>query len=70
MNFLLTGSAGFIGYHLCLKLLQNGHRVIGIDNLNTYYDRKLKLARLKNLEKFKNKSKLNYQFYKVEDELN
>ena len=60
MNFLLTGSAGFIGYHLCLKLLQNGHRVIGIDNLNTYYDRKLKLARLKNLEKFKNKSKLNY----------
>ena len=71
MNFLLTGSAGFIGYHLCLKLLQNGHRVIGIDNLNTYYDRKLKLARLKNLEKFKNKSKLNYQFYKVDicDEL-
>lgn len=46
---LVTGSAGFIGYHLCLKLLKEGYRVIGLDNLNDYYSVQLKLDRLKEL---------------------
>jgi UDP-glucuronate 4-epimerase len=43
---LLTGAAGFIGHHLALALAAEGHRVIGIDNLNDYYDPELKWARL------------------------
>ena len=42
MNYLVTGSAGFIGFHLSMKLLKNNHKVIGIDNLNKYYDLNLK----------------------------
>ena len=44
---LVTGAAGFIGYHLCKKLLEAGLRVCGIDNLNSYYSVTLKEARLK-----------------------
>src|SRR2546428_13642098 len=43
---LLTGAAGFIGFHVAQRLLQSGHRVIGVDNLNAYYDPQLKAARL------------------------
>ena len=39
---LVTGAAGFIGFHLCLKLLESGTPVLGIDNLNDYYDPSLK----------------------------
>ena len=46
MKILVTGTAGFIGNHLALKLLERGDEVIGIDNLNDYYDVNLKLARL------------------------
>ena len=46
MNILVTGSAGFIGFHLTKKLLQLGNTVTGIDNLNDYYDVELKLNRL------------------------
>jgi len=46
MRVLVTGSAGFIGSSLTLKLLERGDEVIGIDNLNDYYDVKLKMARL------------------------
>ena len=46
-KILITGSAGFIGYHLCKRLLVSGNNVIGIDNLNDYYDPKLKESRLK-----------------------
>ncbi len=46
MNYLVTGAAGFIGFHLSQRLLSAGHQVIGIDNLNDYYDVNLKLARL------------------------
>ncbi|NVN19309.1 NAD-dependent epimerase/dehydratase family protein [Muricauda sp. HICW] len=49
MRILVTGCAGFIGYHLTLKLIENGHNVMGIDNLNDYYDVRLKLDRLKEL---------------------
>lgn len=47
---LVTGAAGFIGAALCERLLKDGHQVLGIDNLNSYYDPDLKLARLKRLE--------------------
>ena len=47
---LITGVAGFIGYHLSKKLCQNGLHVFGIDNINDYYDISLKKARLSNLE--------------------
>ncbi|WP_334357983.1 MULTISPECIES: NAD-dependent epimerase [unclassified Bradyrhizobium] len=43
---LVTGAAGFIGFHVAQRLLQSGHRVVGIDNLNSYYDPRLKAARL------------------------
>jgi UDP-glucuronate 4-epimerase len=49
MTILLTGAAGFIGYHVAEALLARGDRVVGIDNLNTYYDPRLKLARLERL---------------------
>lgn len=45
-NFLITGVAGFIGFHLATSLASEGFNVIGIDNLNNYYDVKLKLSRL------------------------
>ncbi|SCB73941.1 UDP-glucuronate 4-epimerase [Kosakonia oryzendophytica] len=46
MKFLVTGAAGFIGFHVCGRLLQADHQVVGIDNLNDYYDVSLKQARL------------------------
>lgn len=51
--YLITGAAGFIGYFLARKLLEQGCRVIGIDNLNEYYDVNLKYARLEQLTSFK-----------------
>ena len=50
MTVLVTGSAGFIGFHTCTALLERGERVVGIDNLNDYYDVSLKKARISNLE--------------------
>lgn len=50
MKYLVTGAAGFIGFHVAERLLTAGHQVVGIDNLNDYYDVNLKLARLKLLE--------------------
>ena len=52
-KILVTGCAGFIGMHLCKKLLDDGFEVLGVDNLNDYYDVKLKKRRLSNLEKYK-----------------
>ena len=59
MNILITGSAGFIGFHLSKKLLSQNFNVIGIDNLNNYYDVSLKKNRLAILEKNKNYIHLN-----------
>ena len=49
---LVTGAAGFIGMHVAHRLLGQGHDVVGVDNLNAYYDPHLKQARIKNLEAF------------------
>jgi len=50
MTVLVTGAAGFIGFHLCTKLLERGTPVVGFDNVNPYYDPSLKRARLAKLE--------------------
>ncbi len=50
MDILVTGAAGFIGYHVCEALLARGDRVVGLDNVNDYYDVRLKEARLARLE--------------------
>jgi UDP-glucuronate 4-epimerase len=46
MKILITGTAGFIGFHLDKRLLNEGHTIIGIDTINDYYDVNLKYARL------------------------
>ncbi len=61
MKILITGAAGFIGYHTCLKLCQKNNLVIGLDNLNDYYDVNLKKSRLSNLQKLSN-----FSFYKAD----
>jgi UDP-glucuronate 4-epimerase len=50
---LITGTAGFIGFHLAERLLQDDRQVVGIDIVNNYYDPKLKEARLQLLENYK-----------------
>ena len=54
MKYLVTGAAGFIGNFVSERLCDAGHDVIGLDNLNDYYDPNLKLSRLKRLDKFDN----------------
>jgi UDP-glucuronate 4-epimerase len=58
---LITGSAGFIGFHACLKLLKEGKHVVGIDNINDYYDVNLKKSRLEILN-----SHSNFHFEKID----
>ena len=53
VNYLVTGGAGFIGYHVCKSLLKDNNEVVIIDNLSNYYDSKLKKDRLEKLEKVK-----------------
>jgi UDP-glucuronate 4-epimerase len=52
-NVLITGAAGFIGYHLARRLLDEGYQVVGIDNLSPYYDVQLKKDRIEQLKPFK-----------------
>ena len=61
MSILITGSAGFIGYHLTEKLLKKNINVTGIDNINNYYDTKLKKNRINELKKNKK-----FKFYKID----
>jgi len=60
-KILVTGSAGFIGFSLSKSLLKFGYNVVGIDNINNYYSKNLKLDRIKILKKFKN-----FKFYKID----
>ena len=73
MKILVTGTAGFIGYHLSKRLINEGHTVIGIDSINDYYEARLKWDRLIESglieEEIKNKSysaTINYHFYKFD----
>ena len=76
MKILVTGTAGFIGFHLAKKLLERGDEVVGLDNINDYYDTNLKYARLNELgiekENIKDKQKTlskkysNHSFYKID----
>ena len=61
MKVLVTGAAGFIGYHICKVLCDRGDEIVGIDNLNDYYDVNLKQARLQQLAAF-----TNFQFFKID----
>ena len=66
MIVLITGVAGFIGFHLASKLIEDGGFVIGIDNLNDYYDVSLKEARLKELRDLAKSKENKFLFYKVD----
>ena len=61
MKYLITGAAGFIGFHLSKRLLEQGNSIVGIDNLNEYYDVNLKKARLSRL-----KGDPEFTFYKLD----
>src|SRR5687768_12218637 len=58
---LITGAAGFIGFHLTQKLCDQGYNVTGLDNLNSYYDVNLKQSRLSILKK-----RSNFDFHKID----
>lgn len=80
MKILITGTAGFIGFHLVSKIVANGHQVVGIDSINDYYDVALKYGRLENSGIYKSEITYNkevqsnkysnYSFYQlnIEDE--
>ena len=65
MKILVTGAAGFIGFHTCIKLLNNNFQVVGLDNLNNYYDVKLKYSRLEEINKNAALKKQNWKFIKT-----
>ena len=64
MSILITGAACFIGFHLCKRLLEKKFKVIGIDNLNSYYDQNLKKSRVKELINFSSQNGLVFKFIK------
>ena len=64
MRILITGAAGFIGFHLSLRLIKEGYTVIGFDDLNDYYDKSLKEARLEKLYIAKQKYEVDFKFIK------
>ena len=64
MTTLITGAAGFIGFNLCKRILEDGHPLIGLDNLNSYYDPNLKISRIRELEKISRKTGNKFKFIK------
>ena len=70
MKILVTGSAGFIGYHLVKSLLINknikNNRILSIDNFDNYYDKKIKLEKIKNLNSKDFKFRINHKFKKID----
>ena len=66
MSILVTGAAGFIGFHLCKRLIAEDLEVIGIDNINDYYDIDLKKSRLKELENIKSKKSGKFNFFELD----
>ncbi|MBX9839370.1 NAD-dependent epimerase/dehydratase family protein [Silvanigrella sp.] len=67
---LVTGAAGFIGYHTSIKLLDLGYNVIGIDNINDYYDVNLKKNRLLEIQKNKNISNFKFELCDISEKSN
>ena len=65
MSVLVTGGAGFIGSALIIRLIENGHNVVAIDNLNSFYDKKLKLDRIKKIKELNTNDKVSFKFYKL-----
>ncbi len=65
MKILVTGNAGFIGFHTAMALLHRGDDVVGLDNVNAYYDVKLKESRLALLQQESEKSSGSYHFYRA-----
>ena len=63
-KILVTGAAGFIGFHTVLKFLSKNFIVYGVDNLNNYYSQKLKKDRVKQIKKFCKKINKKFFFYK------
>ena len=66
MSVLVTGAAGFIGFHLCKRLIEENLEVIGIDNINDYYDIDLKKSRLKELDNIKSKNCGKFNFFELD----
>ncbi|MBT5078795.1 MAG: NAD-dependent epimerase/dehydratase family protein, partial [Candidatus Marinimicrobia bacterium] len=67
MNILVTGAAGFIGFHLTKRLCDEGHYVVGVDNLNDYYDVQLKRDRLAQLNVFVESGLFNFHKIDIAD---
>ena len=65
-NIIITGAAGFIGAALSLQLIKKGMKVIGIDNLNDYYDTNLKKKRLEIINQLNLKNKSSWKFFKCD----
>jgi len=70
-SVLITGAGGFIGSFLVRRFLRSGYKVIGIDNINSYYDKNLKLKRLENIQEYAIQNNFNWLFYKrnIEDKI-
>ncbi len=67
MRILVTGAAGFIGFHLTLALLERDDEVVGVDNLNDYYDPALKLLRLAEIDKHPKSSNFDFTRADISD---